>query len=544
MLELNVPVIRKKRPSELRPIRQVLFFDAMSILKRAKLPIHFTAMACFFVGHGAAFAADEIDDGAESAVSEDDAAGQVDVPADADPELQTESTVAEGDDAATDPVESVPASRQAERLRAHEQFLFMYDRERFAEATEIGMKVVELTREEFGGDDMRMASPLVNLAIAQTKTGDYGSAEANFQESIRIIENHEGVLSPRLINPLSGLGSAYNKAGLYERGATTLERALLLNHVNEGLYNFEQFKIQDGLTDSYMGMNSLEDATFYQKSQVEIHERKLGANDPGVATALYKLARWYEQINNVEDAMLMYRRADRLLRKAGGDSNPARVDALRGVAIVHERQGLPSSAASTLKKAIGIVEDQPEPDYLERARLLVALGDVYTRLGKYESSDEHYTAAWNDLSRDDAYLDERDAFFGEPVRVSGGRFATLEFRSRGEPEESLRDGFIVVRYTVTEKGQVADISIIESEPAGLMDRSILTTYRRSNFRPMRVDGVAAPTTNKISRHEFKYATSVLKAIQREQTEAAQDADATERPSRDADEPLEYPPGFE
>jgi TonB family protein len=419
------------------------------------------------------------------------------------------------------------------RMRAHDRFLFLYDGERYAEASGVGLEVVDLTREEFGARHISVAAPLVNLAISQAKSGDLPAAEVSYEESVSIIEEHEGVLSPRLINPLSGLGSAYNKAGLYEKGAAALERALLINHVNDGLFNFEQFKIQDGLSDSYSGMNALDDATFYQKAQVEIHQRKLGADSPEVATALYKLAQWYERINNTEDAMLAYRKADRILRKAGGDANVERVEALQGIAKVYERQGLASSTASTLKKALSIIDEQPEPDYLKRAKILVALGDLYTRQGKFESSELHYSVAWEDLSRADKYLDQRDAYFSEPVRVLGIKFSTIEYRSRGKPDTSLKNGYVMVNYTVTEKGRVKDAKIIESEPAGLMDRSIISTYRRSAYRPRRVDGAATSSTGRISRHEFKYSASLEKEEVEKSAETSPDSDRS-------GERLEYP----
>jgi tetratricopeptide (TPR) repeat protein len=390
------------------------------------------------------------------------------------------------------------------RIKAHDRFLFLHDEERYQEASIAGMEVVELTRQEFGADHIKMVTPLVNLAITQAKNGDLQAAEVSYKKSIAIIEKQEGVLSPRLINPLSGLGSTYNRAGLYEQGIETLERALLINHVNEGLYNFEQFKIQDGLTDSYTGMNALEDATFYQEAQVEIHQRKLGADHPDVAISMYKLAGWFELINNTEEAMRVYRKADSILRKAGGDTNAARVEALIGMAHVYERQAQPSSTASTLKKALDIVDAQSEPDMAQRAKIQIALGDLYTRQGKIETSEIHYTEAWQDLSRDDEYLGQRDEYFSEPVRVSGGTFSRIEFNSRGKPAESLKDGFVLISYTVTSKGRASDIKVIESEPAGLMDGSMVSTYKRSYFRPRRVDGNPVITSDLTARHDFMY----------------------------------------
>ena len=507
MLELTLRLVTKTRRNELQLKKLVLFFDKMKALPTAR------CLFCTVIGANLLLSMTIRISAAEQEIGDTpQTAGTPEVeqrmeqlpntPVDEVPGVEAD-VLENGETDETDAEQN--ASR---RIKAHERFLFLHDEERYQEASAAGLEVVELTREEFGADHIKMVTPLVNLAITQAKNGDLPEAEANYKESILIIEKQEGVLSPRLINPLSGLGSTYNRAGLYEQGIEALERALLINHVNEGLYNFEQFKIQDGLTDSYTGINALEDATFYQKAQVEIHQRKLGIDHPDVANSLYKLAKWYELIGNTEEAMLAFRKADRLLRNAGGDTNAARVEALEGMAHVYERRAQPSSTASTLKKALEIIELQPEPDLLQRARLQVALGDLYTRQGKSETSEIHYLEAWQDLSRDDKYLDQRDEYFAEPVRVSGGTFSGIEFNSRGKPDSSLKDGFVLISYTVTRKGRTRDIKVIESEPLGLMDRSIISTYKRSLYRPRWVEGVAVPSNSRAARHEFKYFKSL------------------------------------
>ena len=91
----------------------------------------------------------------------------------------------------------------------------------------------------------------------------------------------------------------------------------------------------------------------------------------------------------------------------------------------------------------------------------------------------------------------------------------------------------MVNYTVTEKGRVKDAKIIESEPAGLMDRSIISTYMRSAYRPRRVDGAATSSTGRISRHEFKYSAP----LEKEEVEKSAE---TSRDSGSSGERLEYP----
>ena len=66
--------------------------------------------------------------------------------------------------------------------------------------------------------------------------------------------------------------------------------------MNEGFYNFDQFKMHDGLTESYVGLDDMEQANFYQESQLEIRQRESGQRDPAIVPGLYKLAEWYRRV--------------------------------------------------------------------------------------------------------------------------------------------------------------------------------------------------------------------------------------------------------
>jgi len=396
------------------------------------------------------------------------------------------------------------------RVEAQKRFLRLIDEERFEEATAAALHVVTLTREEFGEDSMELITPLVNLATAQMRTDDLISAEANYRQCIAIIEKNEGKLSRRLINPLNGLGATYNRSGLYEQGIAAYERALRINHVNDGFYNFDQFKMHDGLTESYLGLQEMEEADFYQKTQLEIRQRKLDARDPAIVPGLYKLAEWYRRTGQVEAAEQTYLNADRILRRSGdGEANLDRVQALRGLAQNRvEGFGDPSGGANALKKAVSIIDSQPNPDYELRAIVLIDLGDLYTSVGKSASADERYAEAWQNLSHDDELLDLRDHYFSAPVRLRGRAFSTLEYAPDSKGKPFLKSGHVLVSYTVTSRGRVEDVKVIESEPPGIMDKPLVSTLSRSVFRPRREDGVAVDTKGKLHQLDFRYTGSV------------------------------------
>ena len=92
---------------------------------------------------------------------------------------------------------------------------------------------------------------------------------------------------------------------------------------------------------------------------------------------------------------------------------------------------------------------------------------------------------------------------------------------------------MLISYTVTSTGRASDIKVIESEPAGLMDGSIFSTYKRSYYRPRRVEGNPVISSDLTARHDFKYFKTLEK----------KGDDKTKRNSADSSvdsERLEYP----
>jgi len=411
----------------------------------------------------------------------------------AEPPLAVASSAPADPPTITDPIDA-----------AYNRFLRLRDEGRTEEATAAALQVAMLNQERHGLDSMEIVTPLINLAVMQSQTGDLRAAEQNYRTAIGVIESNEGIFSPRLINPLSGLGHAYNRAGMYEQAIDSFERALRLNNIELGFINFQQFGIQDGLTESYVGLRELEDANFYQQAQVEIHQRKFGRDDPKVAPSLYKLAEWYSRIGNLEASALAYRKADRILRDHEGDSSESRADALLGLARLYERQGNRPAAANTLRKGLAIIDQNADADVLIRARVQVALGDLYIRENKREPALAEYGSAWWDLSSDPEHADERDFYFKTPVRIAGMPFPTASRKARGQPPETLADGSVVIRYTIDGHGRAQDIVVVESEPAGILEDSLVKIYRRSAYRPRLVDGVAVPTENLLGQHDFQY----------------------------------------
>lgn len=434
---------------------------------------------------------------------------------------------------------------QAQRAAAHDRYRDLLAEGRNTEAVAAGLDVVMLTKQLHGEASPELASPLTNLATAQLRNGDLRDAESSYQAAIDILVKHEGFLSMRLVNPLLGLGEAYVRDGQYALATETYERALHINHVNEGLYNPDQVAIRDGLTEGYLGLLDLEMANLHQDAQVYAKQRRLDANDPALVEAYTKLGRWYDRSKQPELARLAYQSAARLTETIDGEESPALVDLMLELARTYRDQALlpanPDSSQSpanllalsgvTLKKALNAAEAADPPDPAQLARVHVELGDLNLVWGKRNSAMARYRDAWQALSANPDLEDERNGYFAEPSRIFGpvapGIYPEPSRKAPAPAGKRLEPGFVVVRFDVDASGRVVAPTVIEADPANLIEEQVADALAKSLFRPRIVDGAPVVAAGLIARHEFRYAPDRLEK---------KDGEPADR----ADQPLEQP----
>ncbi|WP_026957398.1 energy transducer TonB [Aliagarivorans taiwanensis] len=74
------------------------------------------------------------------------------------------------------------------------------------------------------------------------------------------------------------------------------------------------------------------------------------------------------------------------------------------------------------------------------------------------------------------------------------------------PQRALQrnvEGYVVLSFTIDEKGSPTDIQITESEPGRIFDREAIRALERWKYQPMVVDGVATPRVGQTVKLEFK-----------------------------------------
>ena len=88
----------------------------------------------------------------------------------------------------------------------------------------------------------------------------------------------------------------------------------------------------------------------------------------------------------------------------------------------------------------------------------------------------------------------------------------LQLLSSGSPaypaeaREQGVEGFVVVRYDVTEQGKVANAAVVDAQPAGTFDAAALAAVNSWVFKPALRDGAPQAQQGRRSRVTFKLGT--------------------------------------
>jgi TonB family protein len=413
--------------------------------------------------------------------------------------------------------------------RAQAHFLELFNDGLYQKAKVAAGQTLEMTRWNYGNSSLEAALAQINLATTQSYTGDYEAAIENYTSSIAVIENIEGIISPRLINPLMGLASAYNATGGYDLGLVTYERSLRINHVELGLQNEQQMPIRDGLTESYIALGKLSKADFQQEVQVSLLRKEYGENAEQLLPSIYKLADWYRRTNQPEQEAYQYRTAVRLIHNNADKQSPAQIDALRKLAAVYQRSNMPAESMRLLKRSYRLNAGADEPDPLLAADIQVQIGDFYNLFGSRRDAQRYYVGAWNTLEQlggQEALLNE---YFAVPVNLENSRLPEVYpnnsktlARYQQAPDKFM-SGYITAKFDIDTSGRVQNIRIIESNPTDFLDKQVRMILSRQYYRPRMLDGIPVETMDEQLQHQFGY------EIERNDTDESEDGGRIERP---------------
>ncbi len=395
------------------------------------------------------------------------------------------------------------------RNQLQQNFLSLYDEERYQQSILTASEILNITQEIYGPESQNLVNPLNNLASSYFMIGDFEQAIKIFIECIDLIESNN-IISSDLVSPLVALGLAFNKSEQYNEAVEIFKRALHINWVNNGFYNLEQINIHDSLTESFIGLKNLEEANHHQSFQLGIYNNRYGKDSMKVDESLVKLAKWYRRSGQVLSERLVFE--ELLGRQSNRENQESKklINTLQGISFSHRREGISMyDSVSPLKKALDLFAENQNQDLRLKLEVLIDLGDTYTSYGRVSSANRAYQDCWQLIEEDSSLRPEIEERFSKPVRVRSIFIPERYPIDRPiEKNKTYKQGFLTVRFDVETTGKTNKVSIIESDPSELLDRVALSAIKRTIYRPTYIEAEAQRSEGLTIRHEFSYRHAV------------------------------------
>ena len=117
-------------------------------------------------------------------------------------------------------------SNLLKRNELQEEFLNLFDQERYKESIAIATSIVDLTEKTYGSENYKLITPLNNLASAYYMIDDFDQSKLIFQRCIKLIEANQNIISPELISPLYGFWTNSQRFEEYDKAVNIFEKSI------------------------------------------------------------------------------------------------------------------------------------------------------------------------------------------------------------------------------------------------------------------------------------------------------------------------------
>jgi tetratricopeptide (TPR) repeat protein len=408
------------------------------------------------------------------------------------------------------------AVSDADRVAVYREFRAQFDAKQYAAAQPLAERLVQLTEEQFGADELQLTNPLTNLATIHYKLGNYPAAIEAYQRTLRILQAKSTLADKAQIRPLHGLGISFMGANDPESAVVALKRAADLSRNTDGLYNIGQVEFIDALIDAYAATGRWNEAEKESQYALRVEEAAYGRNSLKLLGRYDKLARFYEDERRYTTERSIYERALAVLAKDAPPNDLRKVGPLRGIARSFRLEafygvegtdtggtfnaannGAPVFAdgtqqrrgESSLTAALEVIDSNTPVDPRLRALVLTDLGDWYLTSNATRRAYDIYSEAWK------AFSQAGDTRPLEVPRVLAYRPSISSVdRSQLDPAEAQIKA-VELHFTVDRDGRLDDVTSPTTDVPEPVVRNSMTSIKRARYAPRIENGIAVPTSD-------------------------------------------------
>jgi tetratricopeptide (TPR) repeat protein len=406
------------------------------------------------------------------------------------------------------------AVTDADRIAVYQEFRAQFDARKYAEAQPLAERLVALTEEQYGAEELALTNPLTNLATVHYKLGHFPEAIENYQRTLRILQAKSTLADKQQIRPLHGLGISFLGARDPESAVVALKRAADLSRNTDGLFNINQVEFIDALIDAYEASGRYAESEKESMYALRVEEAAYGRNSIKLLDRLDKLARWYETSRRYTSERNTYERALGILARSAPENDLRRVGPLRGIArsfrleAFYGVEGADTGAGfnsggtgapvfvdgsqqrrgeSSLAAAIAIINANQPPNEQMRGEVLTDLGDWFLVANSLRRAYDAYAEAWK------AFAAVSNTKVLQQPRILAYRPSISSVdRSQLDPAEAVIKT-VELHFTVDRDGRIDDVTSPTTDVPEPILRNSMASMKRSRFAPRIDNGVAVPT---------------------------------------------------
>jgi tetratricopeptide (TPR) repeat protein len=408
----------------------------------------------------------------------------------------------------------VYAVTDADRIAVYKDFRVQFDAKKYAEAQPLAERLVALTEEQYGAEDLALTNPLTNLATVHYKLGHYPSAIENYQRTLRILQAKSTIADKQQIRPLHGLGVSFMGAKDPESAVVALKRAADLSRNTDGLFNINQVEFIDALIDAYETTGRFVEAEKESLYAMRVEEAAYGRNSIKLLGRLDKLAVWYEGARRYTSERNIYERALAILARNAPENDLRRVSPLRGIArsfrleAFYGIEGADNGATfnsgntgapvfsdgtqqrrgeSSLTTALEIIDSNAPVNDQMRGEVLTDLGDWFLISNALRRAYDSYAEAWKALAK------VSNTAPIEVPRVLAYRPSISSVdRSQLDPAEAVIKT-VELHFKVDRDGRIDEVTSPTTDVPENIVRNSISSMKRSRYAPRIQNGAAVPT---------------------------------------------------
>jgi tetratricopeptide (TPR) repeat protein len=381
---------------------------------------------------------------------------------------------------------------------------------------------------------------------ASLQAAQYASAESAYKEALQLAAQHGDRHAEQLLAPLTGLGTTFARTGHHEDAIPLLQRAVAITRAQFGMFDMRQQDALKTLAGSLTMLNRQPQAQDVMIYRVRAAEKTYGEGNPRVIPFLCDLGNWFADIGKTPEARMSFQTALNIVGTTDSLEAPIIVEPLRGIARAYmvrpsypdewrrdpypalgcsmpravtppecinarmdpsgrlfvEPRTLNQEGEEALKRALKIVESNPDSTAQTRIETLLQMGDWYQIKKSPREALAYYERASQLIRSTPSLPDSVATALNVPMRVYYPTPTIVANVPTMVAAADTRSYYVQTEFTVAADGSVRDARIVSHDARDRYAREILEAVRDSRFRPKFVDGQAVAAAGITYREVF------------------------------------------